>query len=414
MTLEAEGKLFGKTDFTVFGISHQEVGAELRQHFALSTELQEELLQEIKTQTIPFGMILSTCNRTEIYIESSSSDWIKEKYLELISGDAKVFNDEAYMHKGKAAVDHAFAVAAGLKSQIPGDFEIIGQMRKAFNQSKEVFDSSAFFERLMNTITQVSKRVKNETEFSSGVTSTAYAAVKSIRDEFPKVSNERLLIYGTGKIGKNVCQNLVKHIPAKNIDIVNRSIEKAELLAEKYDLNCHAESQLASLVKNADVIVVATGADQPTLTADLLSSDSDKIIIDLSIPRNVAPELYETNRVIDVDELSEKNNETLNLRIKEISKVEAIVDEDKTKFFEWMENRKFAPTMSAIKAKFEEVKKREFVKATKTKDVFDRDEVETLTNDIIKKFARSLYPKIQNLKTEELDLVHQLFDVKEK
>jgi len=115
-----------------------------------------------------------------------------------------------------------------------------------------------------------------------------------------------------------------------------------------------------------------------------------------------------------VDELSLKNNETLNLRLKEVSKVEKVVEQDKKKFFEWMENRKFAPTMSAIKAKFEEVKQRELGKASKGKELFDREEVESLTNDIIKKFAGALYPRIQNLKSEELDLVHQLFDVKEK
>ena len=414
MTQEAVGNLFEKTAITVFGISHHELSAKDRQNFALSAESQKHLLETYKRDGISYAFVLSTCNRIEFFCLSNNEQSIKDRFLELVSGDAAFFLNHCYAYRGKEAVNHLFDLAAGTKSQIPGDFEIIGQLRKAFQLSKEVFDSSAFFERLMNTATQVSKRIKNETLFSSGVTSTAYAAVKSIRRKYSEIGDERLLIYGTGKIGKNVCENLVKHVPADRIDIINRSYDKAERLAKKYGLRCHPESELSRLAEQAKVIVVATGSDKPTLKADMLGQEQGKYIIDMSIPRNVSAEIYDSQEVIDVDELSLINDETLNQRMKELPRVKEIIEEDKTKFFQWMDQRKFAPTMSAIKDSLEALRNKELRKAPKDKELFNKEEVESLTDDILKKISSSLFTRIQSLDAKELNTVHQLFAANQK
>jgi len=409
MTKEGLGYLFIKKDYSVFGISHKELAIDDRQVYALSVDQQNSLLQEAQKEGCPFVMILSTCNRTEFFIEGDFIDSFKN----LLGNRNKDWNEIShlvYTLSGKEAVDHTFSVAAGLESQIPGDFEIIGQMRKAFNRSKSIFQSSAFFERLMNTVTHVSKRVKNETGFSSGVTSTAYAAVKCIRENYPNIKDEKVLIYGTGKIGANVCENLVKHVPKENIRIINRSIEKAEVLSERYGLKCLSEEHLEESLNLSDVIVVATGASQPTVREEMIKNKGSKFLIDLSLPRNVDIALYNSERVLDVDELSRKNNETVQHRLLEVPKVEAIVQENKMKFFEWMDNRKYAPTMSAIQQKLNKVKSKELQKTPFGKEQFNKEEVEELTNTIIKKIAGSFYGKIQNMNSSELDLVHQLFD----
>lgn len=409
MTQEGLGYLFNKQDYSVFGISHEELIIDERQKFALSIDQQKILLKEMQKLACPFAMILSTCNRTEFFIEGDFVDSLK-KILSNRNKDWNAVSHLVYALKGKDAVDHTFSVAAGLKSQIPGDFEIIGQMRKAFNRSKEIFPSSAFFERLFNTVTHVSKRVKNETQFSSGVTSTAYAAVKCIRESYPNIKNEKVLIYGTGKIGSNVCQNLVKHVPKENIRIINRSLEKAEVLSKRYGLKCLSEDHLEESLNLSDVIVVATGATEPTVKAEMILERGSKFMIDLSLPRNIDQALYETENVLDVDELSNRNNETLKQRLQEVPLVEAIVQENKMKFFEWMDKRKYAPAMSAIQQKLNEVKSKELQKTPFGKEQFNKEEVEELTNTIIKKIAGSFYGKLQNMNSSELDLVHQLFD----
>ncbi|MEM7161119.1 MAG: glutamyl-tRNA reductase [Bacteroidota bacterium] len=411
MTQEGIGYLFSEREFTVVGISYNELPVEERQMFALSNERQEEVLKLVKDSECPFAMILSTCNRTEFFIEGDYSKEVKAIF-EQNCDDYEKFDALHYLKTGKEAVDHVFSIAAGLQSQIPGDFEIIGQLRKAFNRSKSIFPSSAFFERLMNTATQVSKRVKNETEFSSGVTSTAYAAVKCIRERFPNISDEKVLIYGTGKIGANVCQNLVKHVPKENIRIINRSIEKAELLSKKYGIECLSESHLMDSIAEADVIVVATGASAPTLTEDMLPVKGEKYMIDLSLPRNICPELYQSETVLDVDELSRLNDETLQLRLKEVPKVEAIVEADKMKFFEWLDNRRYAPTMQAIQQKLNHLSNRELKKTPRDKEAFNKFEVEELTQSIIKKITGSFYTKIKDMDSDELKLVNQLFDLR--
>ncbi len=281
----------GLAQFSVFGISHNELPASQREEYALDTDNQATLLSGLKDISCENIMVLSTCNRTEIYVKTNTLQNSKQTYFNLIKGDQAQFEKHSYTKLGLEAVKHLFEVSAGLHSQIIGDFEIIGQVRKAFKVSKEHDSSGAFLERLVNTATQMSKRIKNQTEFSSGVTSTAYAAVRHVRNHFEDVNDLKISIYGLGKIGRNVCENLVRHIPSDNVRILNRSVQKAVELANRYNIDVFGEDILKPSIHLSDVLIVATGASTPTVLPHMIPSDRDLLIIDLSVPRNVHPEI---------------------------------------------------------------------------------------------------------------------------
>lgn len=403
----------GLAQFSVFGISHNEQQASAREGFSLSSIQQSALISSLKSALCENIMILSTCNRTEIYLKTNSFESAKSQYLKLIDGDAESFNASHYNKHGLDAVRHLFEVSAGLHSQIIGDFEIIGQVRKAFRVSKELESSGSFLERLVNSATQMSKRIKNQTEFSSGVTSTAYAAVRHIRNSHKALEDIKISIYGLGKIGRNVCENLVRHIPSKNVRILNRSIEKAIELAERYSIDVFGEDNLKPSIELSNVLIVATGASAPTVLPQMIPADKDLLIIDLSIPRNVHSDIdaLPNVTVLGVDEISKQNDETLNQRMSEIDKVNTILSEDMGKFVDWMESRKHASAIQAIKSNFKDFQHKELLKAKKNpKDRQVKNEL-VISDKVINRITGQIFGKLKDLDDCELETVYKLFSL---
>ena len=413
LTEENQYLYAGLAKFSVFGISHNELPASDREGFSLSPIHQSELISCLKSSFCENIMVLSTCNRTEVYLKTNSFQSAKKQYLELIDGDEQSFNSSCYNKHGLDAVKHLFEVSAGLHSQIIGDFEIIGQVRKAFRISKYLECSGSFLERLLNSATQMSKRIKNQTDFSSGVTSTAYAAVRHVRNSYCDIEDLKVTIYGLGKIGRNVCENLVRHIPVGNVRILNRSVEKAMLLAEKYQIDVYGEDTLIPSIEMSNVLIVATGASAPTVLPQMIPNDRELLIIDLSIPRNVHPEIDTLSNVtvLGVDEISKQNDETLNQRMSEIDKVNDILSEDMGKFVDWMESRKHASAIQAIKSNFKDFQHKELLKAKKNpEDKKVQDEL-VISDKVINRITGQIFGKLKDLDEKELETVYKLFSL---
>jgi glutamyl-tRNA reductase len=169
------------------------------------------LLEQAKYEGIDGVLATSTCNRTEVYGFAAHPFQLIKLLCEHTHGTVEEFEKVAYVYKNRQAISHMFRVGTGLDSQILGDFEIISQLRIAFAQSKQIGLSNAFTERLVNAVIQASKRIKNETEISSGATSVSFASVQYILKNVADISNKNILLFGTGKIGRNTCENLIKH-----------------------------------------------------------------------------------------------------------------------------------------------------------------------------------------------------------
>ncbi len=403
----------GLAQFSVFGVSHKELPAAQRESFALSHEQQAQLIIESKELGAENILILSTCNRTEIYVKTAQLHAIKTAYHQLAKVEQPSFETSGYTKLGLNAVRHLFEVSAGLHSQIIGDFEIIGQVRKAFRVSKQFDCSGSFLERLVNTATQMSKRIKNQTEFSSGVTSTAYAAVRHIRNSFEDFNDLRVSIYGLGKIGQNVCENLVKHVPSHNVRILNRSVEKAMELAKRYNIDVFGEDILKPSIELSNVLIVATGASEPTVLPHMIPDGKELLIIDLSVPRNVHADIDSLPNctVLGVDEISKMNDETLKQRLLEVEKVNDILNQDMLKFTDWMESRKHASAIQAIKSNFKDFQHKELLKAKKNpEDESVQNELE-ISNKVINRITGQIFSKLKDLEEGELETVYKLFSL---
>lgn len=376
--------------FYAIGLSYKKADAEMRGRFSLSVEAKKELLLSAKSAGVTELIVTSTCNRTEMYGFAEHPFQLIKHLCEVTKGTVEDFQKVAYVYKNNDAIRHMFRVGTGLDSQILGDFEIISQLKSSFNLSKKIELVSTFTERLVNAVIQASKRIKNETEISSGATSVSFASVKYILDHVEQISEKNILLFGTGKIGRNTCENLVKHTDNDHISLINRTKDKAEKIAGKFNLLVKEYKDLASEIIQTDILIVATGAQHPTVDKSLIATNKPLLILDLSIPKNVADDVTELDnvRLIHLDHLSQITDETLEKRKAFIPKAETIIDEIYADFIAWLETRKFAPTIKALKTKLQQIKSEEIdFQKRKARD-FNEVQAELLTDRIIQKITK--------------------------
>lgn len=324
-----------------------------RGSFNLDKHQTESLLVQAKADGVEELMVISTCNRTELMGIVHDPKILVDYLCSFSGGDFSLFLEKGYVLSDRQALDHVFRVGCGLESQIIGDFEIIGQLKRAFSNSKKQQIVNGFSERLVNAVIQSSKRIKTETQLSSGATSVSFASVHYILRHVKQVSQKNILLFGTGKIGRNTCENLIKHTHNNQIVLVNRSEESAQKVAGKFNLVVKKIGELKSEIEQSDIMIVATGAHDITVEVSMMPKDKPLLILDLSVPSNVDPQLKELQNItlINLDELSQLTNDTLKKREQFIPQANEILNEVKAEFFQWVDHRKFAPTLKALKQK---------------------------------------------------------------
>tara|TARA_A200000113_G_scaffold20942_1_gene18101 strand:+ start:88 stop:1302 length:1215 start_codon:yes stop_codon:yes gene_type:complete len=339
--------------FYAVGISHKTASIDRRDYFSLSDSQLHALFLDAKEKGIQDLLLINTCNRTEIYAWTFSDSELVELLCTHSEGTRESFSQVGYSFEDEKGIHHLFRVGTGLESQILGDFEIIGQIKQSFYRSKKMGLAQGNLERLTNSVIQASKRIKTETQISSGATSVAFASVQYILKNVEDIAQKNILLFGTGKIGANTCENLVKHSQNDHIVLINRTQEKAEKIARKFPVQVKPFGELTASILETDVLIVATSAQKPTITADLIHNNKPLLILDLSLPRNVDPSLNNrTNtQVIHLDELSQITDATFEKRKKFIPQAEGILDEVKLEFIEWLEHRKYVPTLKAFREK---------------------------------------------------------------
>ena len=273
--------------FWIAGINYKKSDAGTRGQFAIQNEQSVSILKRALADGLNEVFVLSTCNRTEIYGFAEDVSQLIDLLCAQTAGTKEIFRELAYIKNGHEAVEHLFYVAAGLDSQILGDYEIVGQIKAAVKFAKERGCVNILLERLVNTVLQSSKAIKNQTELSGGTVSVSFAAVQYIREHVPNIADKKILLLGTGKIGKTTCKNLVHYLKTRNITLINRTVEKAAELAMELDLKYAPLTELSNYISQSDIILVATDSTEPTILFSHLEGQTDKLILDLSIPYNV-------------------------------------------------------------------------------------------------------------------------------
>ena len=404
-----------KNSLHVIGISYKKTSAQIRGKFNLSFEASNKLIKDAKKQGISSIIINSTCNRVEIYAETNEPNELIKLLCFNSLGNKSDFKNFGYVLKNQKAIDHIFKVGTGLDSQILGDFEIIAQIKKSLKISKKLSAISPYLERLFSSVIQASKRIKNETKLSSGATSVSYAAVRYILDHVDDLQSKKILLFGVGKIGRNTCENLVKHTSNKQITLVNRTQEKAQKIAGKFKLIVKDITELSTEISNSDILIVATSSTVPTVTNKTAVFNEKLLILDLSVPKNVDEKLKANPNInlLDLDYLSNVTDKNLNKRKKYIPKAEKIISETKKVFDNWVETRKYAPTVNALKTKLKEIQENKINLLKKKTSTFNNDNAKEVSEHLIQKITNQVANHLRDSNDfeEELKSIKTIFQL---
>lgn len=402
--------------FYVIGISYKKADAGTRGLFSLDDEAKNRLLAQAAKEAIDGLLVTSTCNRTELYGFAQHPFQLIKLLCENSNGTAETFQKNGYVYKSYEAVNHLFKVGTGLDSQILGDFEITSQLKQSFTASRNAGLTNPFLERLYNSVLQASKRIKNETELSSGATSVSFASVQYILNRVENPSEKNILLFGTGKIGRNTCENLIKHTKNPHITLINRTREKAEKIGGKLNLTVKDFCDLQTELLQTDILVVATGALHPTISKDLIHTKKNLLILDLSVPKNVADDVTQLPNVnlVHLDYLSQVTDENLAKRKEFVPQAEAIIEEVKSEFITWLESRKFAPTIKALKKKLKSLNDAEIDFQRRKIEGFNSEHAEIISNRIIQKITTQFANHLKssgNTSDESLELIQKVFQL---
>lgn len=404
-----------KTFYSI-GLSYKKADAEVRGKFSLDANAKTKALLQAKSEGIESLIVTSTCNRTEIYGYAEHPFQLIKLICENSNGSVEEFQKAGFVYKHQEAIDHMFRVGTGLDSQILGDFEIIGQLKNSFEESRTLGLINTFLDRLINTVIQTSKRIKNETEISSGATSVSFAAVQYIMKTVENIGDKNILLFGTGEIGRNTCENLVKHTKNEKITLINRTKSSAEILAGKLNLVVKDYADLHQELQKADVLVVATGAQSPTIDKTLLNLKKPLLILDLSIPKNVNANVEQIPGItlIHMDNLSQMTDDTLERRKQHIPAAEAIIEDMKLELNTWMNGRKYAPTIHALKAKLNDIVASELTLHRKKLPNFDEEQAEIISSRIIQKITNHFASHLKDENTsvdESIEFIEKVFQI---
>jgi len=403
--------------FYCVGTNYQKADAAVRGQFSLNTPQIEQLLIDAKVQGIDGLLVISTCNRTELFGFAPQGQALVELLCAHSGGSVDEFLKASYCYKNRSAIDHLFQVGTGLDSQILGDFEIIAQVKSAFMQARQAGLANPFIERLCNAVIQASKRIKNETEISSGAASVSFASVQYILNHVPDIDQKKILLFGTGKIGRNTCENLIKHTPNTQITLINRTKDKAEQLGAKLHVAVKDHGQLPAEIRNADVLVVATGAVRPTISKEIVFNKKPLLILDLSVPKNVNANVLECAdvRLVHLDELSQITDETLERRKAHVPQAQEIIAQVQQEFNQWLETRRFAPVIQALKAKLKTMQEEE-LDFVHRKNGGDAQTAVVVSDRLIQKITKQFAEHLKHNDTDpqqSLAVIQQVFKIEE-
>lgn len=387
-----------KEQFRAISVSYKTSSVEVREKVALNESEMKSLLSKMKDMaSVSEGLILSTCNRTEIYysaMEDKSEELKKLLWIEKgLQGDASVLNHFICLEEGLASISHLFRVSLGLEAQVVGDMQISNQVKKAYQASADEEMAGPFLHRLMHTIFFSSKRVVQETSFRDGAASVSYASVELIEELSETIIDPKILVLGVGEMGEDVCKNLVGR-KYSNVTVMNRTHSKAVELAAECGFRVADFENLQAEINQADIVVSAVpGNEGAVIDKSMFASDSIagvKYFIDMSVPRSVDPAVEEIQGVLlfGIDQINNRTNEALKRRKAAIPQVEAIVTESIAEFEDWSKEMEVSPTIHKLKVALEKIRTEEISRHLKQLSGKESDAVEMITKNIMQKIIK--------------------------
>jgi len=413
----------------LIGISHKTSPIETREKFAVSKDEILPFSELLQNETgISDIVVLSTCNRTEIYFSQSKYDFhlaakLIYKVLKQFKGIEEKYWHSFYSHATTAAVRHLFEVASGIDSMIIGEDQIIGQIKEAYVFCTEEALTDAILMRLFQKSFEASKRVRSETEIKMGTTSVSSAAVQKCAMLFNDLNDKRVLLIGAGDTGSLVLQNLNKN-GVHRVAVTNRTEARAQKLAARHNCVPLPFDQVPPHLYLYDIVIVATGSKKPLVTLEMAKESLQKrdnrsqVFIDISVPRNIEKNVEELDalRLFTIDDLDEIVNSNMAKRKECVHSANKIIDEMVSDFDEWLSSRSLRPAIKTITYNMLKVTKEELSGYNKVDSEEMQLAIKEFSKHLTQKYTRLFIKNLKDLtangkKTEALDIVNDLFDI---
>ncbi|SHF79018.1 glutamyl-tRNA reductase [Mariniphaga anaerophila] len=415
----------------LIGISYKTSTVEVREQFSLAKEeiiSFSELLQ--KETGISDLVVLSTCNRTEIYFSQDKYGFhlaakLVYKTLKHFKRIENKYWHTFYSYADDDAVKHLFEVSSGIDSMIIGEDQIIGQIKEAYMLCTEAALTDAVLMRLFQKSFEAGKRVRTETRIKMGTTSVSGAAVQKCINLFSDLSNKRVLMIGAGETGSLVLQNFHKNGNPK-ITVTNRTEEKARKLSEKHNCTLLPFEQMPAHLFLYDIIIVATGSKVPLVTRKMVEeslktrNNDQQVFIDISVPRNIDKKIEELAPVqlFTIDDFQKVISTNMEKRKDSIDTANEIIAEISTEFSEWLASRSLRPAIETITYNLQKVTKEELSGYNKVNSEEIQLAIGEFSKHMAQKYTRLFIKNLKEMtangkKTETLKLVNELFSISE-
>ncbi|WPR77969.1 glutamyl-tRNA reductase [Algoriphagus sp. NG3] len=411
--------------FRALSLSHKNAPVQIREIISLDEQAIHSILLKLKDFfNLNDALILSTCNRTEVYY-SNDQDISTEviKMIGLEKGITDIVNYLEYFelfNDDRKAIRHLFRVSMGLEAQVVGDIQISNQVKRAYQASADLDMTGPFLHRLMHTVFFTNKRIVQETAFRDGAASLSYAAIELIESLTLNTFEPRILLIGVGEIGEDVAKNMV-HIPTAKVKITNRTISKAETIAAEMGFEVVPFENCISAMEEADVVVCSIQRSEPFITKELVKKfpiNSYKLLVDLSVPRSIETSVEDVPGAIlyNVDNIRSKASKTLEKRLASVPKVEEIIEESIKEFFDWKKEMIASPTINKLKQSLEQIRQEEMSRFAKNADKKEYAVIDKITKSMMQKILKvpvvQLRAACQRDQAEEMiQMISDLFDL---
>jgi len=417
--------------FKALTISHKSAPVAIREQMALSSEETVGLLEQIKDL---FGLrdvlVLSTCNRTEIYYSSEedlSADLVKilalQKGLEQSDDFLSYFRS---IDQHFQAVEHLFRVGTGLESQIVGDMQITNQVKTAYQLSADTDMAGPFLHRLLHTLFFTNKKVVQETAFRDGAASVSYATLELVAELTLTKQDPKVLVIGLGDVGSDLCLNIADNRNFQHFKVLlaNRTAEKADSLAKSNGFTAIPFDSVTDYLTEVDVVITAVNSPRVIISKEQITHPpvgDFRCFIDLSVPRSIEQGIEDINGVLlyNIDNIQNRAEEALKQRLASIPQVENLVAEAMTDFEDWSKDMSVSPTINKLKNALEQIRKEEIARHLKDIPSDEAARVEKLTKSIMQKVIKLpvLQLKAACRRGEEetlIDVLNDLFNLEKE
>jgi len=377
----------------VVGLNYRTAPVEVRERFAIAPERLSEAVRELKRwKSVLEGVIVATCNRTELYAVVDRDHFCPQHVRNFMAAWFGMSKDEfapyLYTHEDEAAKRHLFRVACGLDSMVIGETQILGQVRDAFLLAQREGTTGTIFNALFKAAVTTAKKAHAETGIGENAVSVSYAAIELGKRIFGSYRGKRVLIVGAGKMSELTVKHLFAS-GAERIDVTNRTLARAEELAARFGGQAHPFDALPALLAEADVVISSTGSRETILSkADVEAAmrarpSRPMFMIDIAVPRDLAPDIHDVGNVYlyDIDDLEGIVETNLELRRRESEKIEAMIADELAAFDQWYRSLGVGPVIRALQEK---------------------------AKDIHQETMESMRNKLPDLTEHELKIIHKL------